>query len=541
MIHRGPNGTDLSDLTYEQRLAISREIVRLADEVSTSGARLHVVEPGPRSPEPPPIVDDLGTAPAPQRSRVPGEDDGWEPIDARVIEAARAGRAERASAAAEPPDPELARALSDLRERLGTASGRRRLAFVSAAELFAEDDPGIEWLVSGLAPAGALIAVAAEPKSTKTWVALEVAVAIATATPALGEYVVRSAAPVALFCAEDDRRSVRNRLRALSATRGADPREAPINVITREALDLGNEEAVADLIAAVRALPQAPALLILDPLRDLHTADENDSTGMARVMGMLRALRDVLGCAVLFVHHSAKSSADSSDRRPGQRMRGSSAIHGAIDAGIYLSDLETDGQTYWSTTVTSEVKAARGAGVFRLRLEVADDGDRGAALARWTIERDVAPEGRRDRRDASSPQERLALEASVLGALRAAAGSPRSARDVRAAVRAKTDRVDEALAALESAGRAARHLVGGCTRGWILGPDGAIDATSQEASHPSHPDRTQASGAVPAAVPHPSHPHPLEGAVPGAVPHPGQEMNPSHPKPGATEFSYPDR
>lgn len=415
-----------------------------------------------------------------------------------------------------PTDPELAKALEDLRARLGASTGRRRLKFSSAAELFAERDAGVDWLVRGLVPAQGLLAVAAEPKSTKTWAALDIALSVATASAAMGEFEVREAAPAAIFAAEDDRRALRNRLRALGSSRGVDPTNAPLHVISREALDLQSEESVADLICAVRALPERPALLVLDPLRDLHGADENDSTGMAEVMGMMRALRDVLGCAVLFVHHSAKASPETSDRRPGQRMRGSSAIHGAVDAGIYLSDLETDGQTYWQTTVTSEVKAARSAGTFGLRLEVEDDGDNGAVLARWTVAREAPAENRRAERDASAAADRLGLERKVLGVLRAAQGSPRSTKDIRAAVQGREALVAEALASLEAAGRAARHLVKGYPRGWILGPDGASDAPSDESPLPTAPYRSQAPGALPVGGTAPTAPSLYKGAVGGS-------------------------
>jgi hypothetical protein len=60
-------------------------------------------------------------------------------------------------------------------------------------------------------------------------------------------------------------------------------------------------------------------------------------------------------------------------------MRGSSAIHGAVDFGIYLSNLRGDGKTEFIAQVESEMKAARGAGVFDRTLKI-DDNDKGNAI-----------------------------------------------------------------------------------------------------------------------------------------------------------------
>jgi hypothetical protein len=68
-------------------------------------------------------------------------------------------------------------------------------------------------------------------------------------------------------------------------------------------------------------------LLIVDPLRNAHSADENDSTEIARVLAAFSRL----GCAVLLLHHVAKGSGES---------RGSSAIRDRADAVLTVSPRE---------------------------------------------------------------------------------------------------------------------------------------------------------------------------------------------------------
>ncbi|HEX7941567.1 MAG TPA: hypothetical protein VF488_07160, partial [Gemmatimonadaceae bacterium] len=94
---------------------------------------------------------------------------------------------------------------------------------------------------------------------------------------------------------------------------------------------------------------------------------------MSAVLRKLRLLGELLGCTVVVVHHTAKISETSAKRRPGQQLRGSSAIHGAVDSGIYLSDLNGDGSKTFRNVVDSEIKGARSAGRFELSLAIEDD------------------------------------------------------------------------------------------------------------------------------------------------------------------------
>jgi archaellum biogenesis ATPase FlaH len=69
-------------------------------------------------------------------------------------------------------------------------------------------------------------------------------------------------------------------------------------------------------------------LLIVDPLRYFHTAEENSSDEMSGVMQFLRACA-AYGAAVVLLHHPAKQE--------GSTGRGSSAIRGACDLAFLHS------------------------------------------------------------------------------------------------------------------------------------------------------------------------------------------------------------
>lgn len=262
----------------------------------------------------------------------------------------------------------------------------------SMGEILAMDFPKTDWLIQGILTEGAVFVIGGEPKTSKTWAGLEILISAISGLRCFGELPAKRVdKPAVAFLAEDQQRSLRNRLRSLSAGHGFDPRPLghKLSCLNLQALDLASVDSTAALVADIwSAHPDGISILYLDPLRDLHRAEENDSGAMAEVMGRLRALRAILGCAVVFVHHSHKASQGTSGRRAGQGLRGSSAVHGAVDGGLYLSGLKVNAeQNEFENRAAVELKALRGAGTFTLTLEIDDDSNGEALRASWHFSR----------------------------------------------------------------------------------------------------------------------------------------------------------
>jgi hypothetical protein len=277
-------------------------------------------------------------------------------------------------------------------ESRGGESSTRRFHLENAEALVLGALPPLTWFVRGLIPHMAVIAVSGEPKASKTWAAIDLANGAASGQPVFGEFAVPKRLRVVYVALEDSRRSLRTRFIATSRGMGVEPAEgvAGLRLLTQTGLNLLSDADLCELAAACSA--GGVDLLFIDPLRDAHNAEENDSGEMQEVMKRLRFLRDFLGCSVVFVHHTSKQSADTAGRRSGQRMRGSTAIHGAVDGGIYMS-LSKATETEWVNTVEVELKAARGAGTFGLTLNVADDENGEATWAQWTYARETTSKG----------------------------------------------------------------------------------------------------------------------------------------------------
>lgn len=303
-----------------------------------------------------------------------------------------------------PWEEALHKARLDLELQVGAVADASAPLFESTAELMDAELPDTAWLIEGLLTEGAVAVVSGEPKTTKTWAALHMGLALAAGRKAFGEFWVPRPRPVAAFLTEDGRRGLRNRLRSFCAAQGLEPREVTRNMhhSCMKRIDLRRIEDATLLLASVRMLPEPPALIVVDPLRNvIGNANEDKAHEMAPVLETMRALRALTGATIQFVHHASKIGESSKGRRGGQKMRGSGAIHGAIDCGLYLDNLKGDATNRWLNTATIEVKDAQGAGSFGLELNVEDE-KRAAVRAEFTFWRDpdsmyqAAPEGRPD-------------------------------------------------------------------------------------------------------------------------------------------------
>lgn len=191
--------------------------------------------------------------------------------------------------------------------------------------------PQTQWLVQGLWSEQAVGILGGEPKCYKSFLALDVAVSVASGTACLRQFPVRRTGKVLLFPAEDSLAIVRQRLEGIAAMAQVDFPSLPVEVITAPSLRLdtaADRQRLADTLQQLQ-----PILLILDPLIRLHRIDENDASQVAALLSYLRELQRRFHLAILLVHHARK---DSHSSRPGQALRGSSELHGWGDSNLYM-------------------------------------------------------------------------------------------------------------------------------------------------------------------------------------------------------------
>jgi RecA-family ATPase len=289
------------------------------------------------------------------------------------------------------------------------------------------------WLVEGFWSERAVGIVGGEPKCCKSFLALDLAVSVASGKPFLRRFPVHRPGCVLLFAAEDSLCVVRARLEGIAHAAGVDFAALEVFVITASSLRLDLEADRERLRNTVDSLH--PRLLVLDPFVRLHRVDENVAADVAPLLECLRGLERRFGVAVALVHHARKGAAGA---RGGQALRGSSELHAWGDSNLYLRRKDR------GLFLNVEHRAAASA-ESELALELRQEG---AALALQVVDKALEPV-----RQAPSPTERL------LEALEDAPG-PMSLRELRAACRTRTATVSEILGDLAQRGEVLRTPAG---------------------------------------------------------------------------------
>jgi len=308
-----------------------------------------------------------------------------------------------------------------------------RLLPVAPAWRLAEGVSEQRWLVTGLWSEEAVGIVGGEPKCCKSFLALDLAVAVAAGVPCLRRYAVPHPGRVLLYAAEDALPIVRRRLEGIAAAAGVELADLDIQVITAPTLRLDLDADRRSLALTVAKLQ--PRLLILDPFVRLHRIDENASGEVAPLLAYLRELQRRHKLAVLVVHHAKKGAGRA---RAGQALRGSSEFHAWGDSNLYL---RREGDTL---TLTVEHRAAPSQKPMRIELVEAGD-----ALALHVA----------DRSDPVTPTPST-LDERIAAAL-ADAASPLPFGELRSKCRVRTATLYERLAALTATGRIIKAGDGG--------------------------------------------------------------------------------
>lgn len=287
------------------------------------------------------------------------------------------------------------------------------------------------WLIEGLWSAEAVGIVGGEPKCCKSFLALDMAVAVASGTPCLRRFPAVRRGRVLLFAAEDSACVVRQRLAGIAAAAGIALEALDIHVIVAPVVRLDvqlDQQRLEQTVSALR-----PVLLVLDPFVRLHRVDENVSAEVAPLLDFLRGLQRRHQLAVVLVHHARKGAAHL---RAGQALRGSSELHAWGDSNLYLRRNADD-----ELSLTVEHRAAASAS--GLRLALSDDGD---ALALHVVDTAAVP-----------PTIPLLLPIERVERILAEASSPMTQRQIRDLAKIRAATVSDALTALVTDGRVTRE------------------------------------------------------------------------------------
>jgi hypothetical protein len=198
----------------------------------------------------------------------------------------------------------------------------------TAAELQQMQFPPISYVVPGLIPEGLSI-LAGRPKVGKSWLALDVAIAVAGPRICLGDH--RPAAEDVLYAAlEDNHRRLQWRHdKLLSPFSAGWPARLTLATNWRR-LDQGG---VQDITAWTQSVPE-PRLCILDTLAGIRPIRTRDGyTEDYESLATLHRMANELGLAVLVLHHTRKMEAED----PIDTISGTLGLAGCADTALVLA------------------------------------------------------------------------------------------------------------------------------------------------------------------------------------------------------------
>jgi putative DNA primase/helicase len=184
--------------------------------------------------------------------------------------------------------------------------------------------PGTEWLVKGLLPTQGIAAIYGASGSGKTFLCLDLALAIAGDDSWFGHRIPRNV-PV-VYCPLEAERGIRRRLQARRLHRGAIVTPGTFRVLQGSPVTLGEPEDMAALGAAIVATLGTGAVTIIDTLNRAMSGDENSGADMGIALDGAHQLQHLTGGLVILVHHTGKDA--------GRGMRGHSSLFASQDAVI---------------------------------------------------------------------------------------------------------------------------------------------------------------------------------------------------------------
>ena len=188
-----------------------------------------------------------------------------------------------------------------------------------------ENLPPPSFLIDDVMTEGGLSVIWGRSGGMKSFVALDMAMCIATGLPWHGRPVKQG---LVVYLAAEGSHGLGRRAIGWRRTRGRDLPKPLFKLIPHSVALTGDD--LDAMVAAILALEARPVLIIIDTLaRTFGAGDENKQADMNAYVSAADRLREVTGANVLIVHHSGVHE--------DKRERGSNVLRGAADTVIKVS------------------------------------------------------------------------------------------------------------------------------------------------------------------------------------------------------------
>jgi hypothetical protein len=197
------------------------------------------------------------------------------------------------------------------------------------------------WRIDGVLPYGGLAVVFGAFKSFKSFIALDMALSIASGQDWHGREVKQ--APV-LYIAAEGQAGILKRVEGWKIAR---KQSAENFYLLPRAVILNDNQQRGELVDLMSALPSMPELVVVDTLNRCMNGDENSTSDMTSLVAACGEIYQATGATVMLVHHCGKDAARGS--------RGSTVLPGAAEIQFIVT---RKGEEYLTTLKCDKLKDA---------------------------------------------------------------------------------------------------------------------------------------------------------------------------------------
>ena len=211
---------------------------------------------------------------------------------------------------------------------------RRNIQIISSADLLANLPPLPEEVVKGVLRQGHKMMISGASKSGKSFLLIELAIALSEETKWLGFQCRQSR--VLYINLEIDPNSLLNRFYVIYEALGIQPRHFSDIVIW----NLRGEAQPLDQLATElihRADYHGVDVIILDPIYKVMMGDENNATDMAQFTNVFDKICNETGCTFIYSHHHSKGA--QGFKKAMDRASGSGVFARDADAQVDMIQL----------------------------------------------------------------------------------------------------------------------------------------------------------------------------------------------------------
>jgi hypothetical protein len=207
------------------------------------------------------------------------------------------------------------------------------LGGITAQELSQKQFAPLHWIIPNILPEGCYL-MTARPKVGKSWLGLQMSLAVALGLATLGQQACQGKA--VYLALEDNQRRLQDRLKQLRPEGYATPNLILFTDWPR--FDTGGLEKLKELIER-----EKPKLIVIDTLAKVRPAQTNSNVYEQdyKALSPLTELANKHRCCIVVVHHNRKGKSDADAL---EQISGSLGLVGAVDGALVIDGVRSDKQ-----------------------------------------------------------------------------------------------------------------------------------------------------------------------------------------------------